>query len=102
MKSFIATVSPAPARPRTVVVCVGMPKMMNRMTSAPTACAANFTTARKRVDALVLRRHAGEQAFDDPVGEIHGEQNQQNPEADSIMLCKAARWRFSTSAIQLA
>src|SRR5580704_10797869 len=29
MKSFIATVSPAPASPTTVVTCVGMPNTMN-------------------------------------------------------------------------
>ena len=46
MKSFMATVSPAPARPRIVVVCVGMPTMMKMMAIAPTTCAANFTTAR--------------------------------------------------------
>ena len=56
----------------------------------------------QRVDPLVLRRHAREQAFNHPVRQVHRQQNQQNPQHDSIRWCSAARSRVSTSAIQLA
>ena len=32
------------------------------------------------VNTLVLGRHAGEQAFDNPVGHIYGDQSKENPE----------------------
>ena len=44
IKSFNATVNPAPANPRMVGVWLGAPKTKNRISTTPTACTAKRTT----------------------------------------------------------
>ena len=41
MKSFIATVTPAPANATTVARLLGIPKITSRINTIPTACTAN-------------------------------------------------------------
>ena len=47
MKSFMATVRPAPARPSTVVVWAGRPKVTKTMASPQAAWSASFTATLK-------------------------------------------------------
>ena len=60
MKSFIATVRPAPARPSTVVVWLGMPKTNEQDHDRAHRLRRELHHCPQGVDPLVLRGHAGE------------------------------------------
>ena len=63
IKSFIATVSPAPASARTVAIWLGMPKTTSRIRMAPTARVAICATGAQGEQFLLIGFQAGENSL---------------------------------------
>ena len=90
-RAGIATVIPAVAKPRKVVVCCGAPAITNKISKTPTACTAKRMTARrvcKRVPGPIsARRRSTERSARYTISTMRMMKS-----ADWNMPCIAVRW----------